>query len=100
MRRNLGLCFGFMLMGALSVALAIDVDPSKETIPRDSFDTGGNRFSIFNGDPKRIQRANAVDASSFDCTLTLSPNPLPLGKTKEETPNPIIKLTFSVHNHG
>jgi hypothetical protein len=79
---------------------AIDVDPSKNTIPRDSFDMGGNRFSIFNGDPKRIQRANAVDPASFDCKLTLSPNPLPLGATKSQTPNPVIKLTFVVHNHG
>ncbi len=79
---------------------AIDVSPSKDTIPRDSFDTGGNRFSIFNGDPKRIQRANAVDPASFDCALTLSPNPLPLGSLKAATPNPVIKITFTVHNHG
>ncbi len=79
---------------------AIDVDPSKTTIPRSSFDTGGNRFSIFNGDPKRIQRANAVDPAMFDCALVLSPNPLPLASLKAATPNPVIKLTFSVHNHG
>ena len=85
--------------GAVRVA-AIDVDPSKTTIPRSSFDTGGNRFSIFNGDPKRIQRANAVDPAAFDCTLELSPNPLGLGTLKAGTPNPVIKLTFTVHNHG
>jgi len=79
---------------------AIDVDPSKQTIPRSSFDTGGNRFSIFNGDPKRIQRANAVDPKAFDCQLVLSPNPLPLQTMKITTPNPMIKLTFTVHNHG
>ncbi len=79
---------------------AIDIDPSKTTVPRSAWDTGGNKFSIFNGDPKRIQRANAVDASAFDCTLTVSPNPLPLATTKIGTPNPVIKLTFAVHNHG
>jgi len=79
---------------------AIDVDPSKNTIPRDSFDMGGNRFSIFNGDPKRIQRANAVDPAAFDSALAVSPNPLPLAATKTNTPNPVIKLTFTVHNHG
>jgi hypothetical protein len=85
--------------GVLRVG-AIDVDPSKNTIPRSSFDTGGNRFSIFNGDPKRIQRANAVDPAAFDCALTVSPNPLPLATTKTGTPNPVLKLTFAVHNHG
>jgi hypothetical protein len=79
---------------------AIDVSPSKDTIPRSSFDTGGNRFSIFNGDPKRIQRANAVDPTAFDSQMVISPNPLPLESTKITTPNPVIKLTFIVHNHG
>ena len=79
---------------------AIDVDPSKNTIPRSSFDTGGNRFSIFNGDPKRIQRANAVDPKAFDCQITISPNPLALTTAKITTPNPVIKLTFTVRNHG
>lgn len=79
---------------------AIDVDPSKNTIPRSSFDTGGNRFSIFNGDPKRIQRANAVDPKEFDSKLEISPNPLSLHELKAAAPNPLIKLTFIVRNHG
>ena len=79
---------------------AIDVSPSKTTIPRSSFDTGGNNFSIFNGDPKRIQRANAVDPKSFDCQVVISPNPLSLQTAKTGVPNPVIKLTFTVHDHG
>jgi hypothetical protein len=88
-----------LLGGALDVS-AIDVNPSKDTIPRDSFDMGGNHFSIFNGDPKRIQRANAVDAHSFDSKIVLSPNPFALQVVKAAGPNPIIKLTFTIHNHG
>lgn len=88
-----------MLLGAGSIR-AIDISPSKDTIPRSSFDTGGNKFSIFNGDPKRIQRANEVDPKAFDAKVTLSPNPLPLAATKTGTPNPVIKITFAVHNHG
>ncbi len=79
---------------------AIDVSPSKNTIPRSSFDTGGNSFSIFNGDPKRIQRANAVDPKAFAYQIVISPNPLSLQGTKTGVPNPVIKLTFTVHNHG
>jgi hypothetical protein len=89
----------FFLAGALDLS-AIDVDPSKNTIPRNSFDMGGNHFSIFNGDPKRIQRANAVDPHAFDSKLVLSPNPFALQVVKAAGPNPIIKLTFTVHNHG
>lgn len=99
--RRIALGSAAILLGAAGLHLrAIDVSPSKDTIPRSSFDTGGNRFSIFNGDPKRIQRANAVDSKAFDSQLVLSPNPLPLQATKITTPNPVIKLTFTVHNHG
>jgi hypothetical protein len=98
--RRIALGSAAILLGAGLHLRAIDVSPSKDTSPRSSFDTGGNRFSIFNGDPKRIQRANAVDPKAFDCQLTLSPNPLPLEATKITTPNPVIKLTFVVHNHG
>jgi hypothetical protein len=79
---------------------AIDVNPSKDTIPRSSFDTGGNRFSIFNGDPKRIQRANAVDTKMFDAKVEIVPNPLSLVQAKTVGPNPSIKIIFRVHNHG
>jgi hypothetical protein len=90
----------FFAGGSLLPVGAIDVSPSKDTVPRSSFDTGGNSFSIFNGDPKRIQRANAVDAKAFDCQVVISPNPLSLQGTKTGVPNPVIKLTFTVHNHG
>jgi hypothetical protein len=89
----------FLAGGVLHVG-AIDVNPSKDTIPRSSFDSGGNSFSIFNGDPKRIQRANAVDPKAFDCAVTVSPNPFPLQSTKAAAPDPVIKITFKVHDHG
>jgi hypothetical protein len=79
---------------------AIDINPSKETVPRNSWDTGGNRFTIFNGDPKRIQRANAVDPKSFDTKLVVSPNPLSLRAVEAVGPNPSVKITFAVHNHS
>ena len=82
------------------VARAIDINPSKDNQPPSFWDSGGNRFSIFNGDPKRIQRANAVDAKAFDSKVEISPNPLSLQSVKTVGPNPNIKITFSVHNHA
>lgn len=89
-----------MLVAAFDAASAIDINPSKETVPRSSWDQGGNRFSIFNGDPKRIQRANAVDPKSFDTKVEVSPNPMSLKTVKLVGPNPSIKITFSVRNHA
>jgi hypothetical protein len=100
MRRILFTYLCFMLVAVFDAASAIDVNPSKETVPRSSWDTGGNRFSIFNGDPKRIQRANAVDPKSFDTKVEISPNPLSVKTVKTVGPNPSIKITFYVHNHG
>ncbi|MCE0482963.1 MAG: BsuPI-related putative proteinase inhibitor [Methylacidiphilales bacterium] len=82
------------------MASAIEVNPSKNTVPRSTWDTGGNHFSIFNGDPKRIQRANEVDPKSFDSKLEITPNPLSLTTAKAVGPNPSVKITFSVHNHA
>jgi len=87
-------------MAAFDAALAIDINPSKNNQPPSFWQSPGNRFSIFNGDPKRIQRANAVDPKSFDAKVDLSPNPLSIKALKATAPNPSIKITFSVHNHA
>ena len=100
MRRILLPSLLLILVLADSSVLAIDINPSKNTIPREAYDGGGNRFSIFNGDPKRIQRANAVDPKSFDTKVEVSPNPMSLKAAKVVGPNPSIKITFSVHNHN
>lgn len=101
MRRILFPYLGLVLaVTALDTASAIDVDPSKQTIPREAYDTGGNRFSIFNGDPKRIQRANAVDPNSFDTKVEVTPNPLSLKGASAGAPNPGVKVVFSIHNHA
>lgn len=100
MRQISGFFLCFILLTAFDTAFAIDINPSKDTVPRSSWDTGGNRFTIFNGDPKRIQRANAVDPKSFDSKVEVTPNPLSLTTVKSVGPNPSIKITFSVHNHA
>ena len=100
MRRILCLFPGLILAMALDTASAIDINPSKDNQPPSFWDTGGNRFSIFNGDPKRIQRANAVDPKSFDSKLEIDPNPLSIKSAQTVGPNPSIKITFVIHNHG
>ena len=89
-----------LLIAGSECGSAIDVNPSKETIPRSSFDTGGNRFSIFNGDPKRIQRANEVNPKSFEAKVEIAPNPLSLKAAESVGPNPSVKITFSIRNHA
>jgi hypothetical protein len=88
-------------VAAFESAPAIDINPSKDNQLPSFWSSGsGNRFSIFNGDPKRIQRANEVDPKSFDSKVEISPNPFSIKALKAVAPNPSIKITFSVHNHG
>jgi hypothetical protein len=101
MRRILFPLAALILMAAFDVAPAIDINPSKDNQPPSFWSSGsGNSFSIFNGDPKRIQRANAVDPKSFDTKVDVAPNPLSLKALKAIAPNPSLKITFSVHNHA
>jgi len=100
MRRILFPLAAWLGMAAFDTAAAIDINPSKDNQPPVFWQDSGNHFSIFNGDPKRIQRANAVDAKSFDTKVEVAPNPLSLKALKEVAPNPSIKITFSVHNHA
>jgi hypothetical protein len=98
MRRLIIPCLALIAWAPLG--RAIDVSPSKETVPPSFYDRGGNRFSIFNGDPKRIQRANEVDPKMFDAKVEISPNPMSLAQARTIGPNPSVKINFSVHNHG
>jgi hypothetical protein len=89
------------MLFAVGPVSAIDVNPSKDTLPRSAWESDtGSHFSVFNGDPKRIQRANAVDPKSFDSKVEVVPNPISLKAVKAVGPNPSIKITFSVHNHA
>jgi hypothetical protein len=93
------LAIGLILAFPLAVR-AIDINPSKVTMPRSDWDSGGNNFSIFNGDPKRIQRANEVNQKDFDVSVVVTPNPFQIGQLKLLAPNPSLKIVLYVHNHG
>ena len=96
MRRIIPAFLSLALVLVASNSQAIDINPSKETTPRSTWDSGGNSFSIFNGDPKRIQRANEVNAASFDVKVTIMPNPVIL----KGGPAPALKISLAVHNHA
>ena len=100
MRRILFPLAALLSMAAFNAVPALDINPSKDNQPPSFWQDNANHFSIFNGDPKRIQRANAVDPKSFDTNVTVSPNPLSIKALKAIAPNPSIKITFSVHNHA
>jgi hypothetical protein len=79
--------------------LAIDINPSKQNTDPEFYNHGGTHFSIFAGDPKRIQKANEVQCKDFDAKLVISPNPISLQNVSQGTVRG-VRVQFSVHNHG
>ncbi len=82
-------------------AQAIDVDPSKNTVPEKFIEPGGKRFSIFSGDPKRIQRANSINFADLESKVEVTPAPFSL-KAAADAPGgrPTLKISYSFHNKG
>lgn len=87
------------LLAFSGAAFAVDVNPSKTVQPDKFADPGGKRFSIFSGDPERIQRANAIDFGAFECKLELSPATLSAAPTNGGASRS-FKASFSIKNHG
>jgi hypothetical protein len=68
---------------------AIDINPSKSTVPERFYNPpGSKRFDPFAGDPKRVQRANEVKLEDFQATLTAKPNTISLSGSNITLPSP------------
>lgn len=87
-----------LVFGLGLTALAIDVDPSKKTVPRKFFDpTGGKGLNLFGGDPKRIDRANAIRREDFEVTMAFQPEQLAVPASSKEV-LPQIRAGLVVRN--
>lgn len=80
--------------------LAIDISPSRENIPERFRTGGGKRFSIFAGDPERVQRANEIRFSDFSADLTIDPPELSLAALRNPSTDLKPTLQFRVFNNG
>jgi hypothetical protein len=99
MRRPISLCL--CAFAAVTSAQALDVMPSKRVVPEKFIDPGGKQLNILNGDPKRIQKANAINFADFEKKLELSPQVISLSAAKENPDSrPVVKVTFSIKNTG
>jgi hypothetical protein len=60
-------------LAAIPSLLAVDVSPSRRVVPEKFIDPPGKRYSIFSGDPERVQRANEVNLEDFSASLKVEP---------------------------
>jgi len=99
--------FGLALVLALSVGSpaplrAIDINPSRDNAANTANTTSGHgRFSIFDGDPARIQKANTIDFQDFKTTLEIDPQGLSLAAYASDASGAhLLKVSFVVKNIG
>ncbi len=85
---------------ALLPARAIDINPSRDNEP-DKSNSTGNRFSIFAGDPNRIQKANTIDFKDFTAKVELNTNGVGLAATRNDPSSANnVRMTFTIKNTG
>jgi hypothetical protein len=86
----------------IATAAAADISPSRDNVPNAAPSQSTSRFSIFSGDPARIQRANSVDFRDFTPTLVISPVAVSLAERKAQgaLATDGIKASFSLQNNG
>jgi hypothetical protein len=70
---NCRLLVWLLFFAAAPTMIAVDVSPSKRVVPKKFIDPPGKRYSIFAGDPERVQRANEVKLEDFATSLKLEP---------------------------
>lgn len=92
-----------LILALAGIALplrALDINPSRDNEPNTSNDNGG-RFSIFSGDPARIQKANSIDFKDFVGSVTLDPAQTSLSAHQGDAAElNSVKITFNVKNSG
>lgn len=78
----------------ISAVNAIEIDPGQKKVPEQFYNSKGG-FSIFSGDPERIQKANRIDFKDFEMKVVSDPLTVSLSN-----PGAVFKLNISVKNIG
>ena len=76
-------------------SVAVDISPSRTVVPEKHRDAPGKRYSIFAGDPERVQKANEVNVEQFRASVDLDRPSLSLSGENSE-----ITAKFLIHNQG
>jgi hypothetical protein len=91
----------FLLLASCLCSHAVDINPEKRVIPDKFVNPPGKRYSIFAGDPERVQKANEVNVKDFSGEVLIDPKSLSLsGQATEGTAPTQFKVTLKVKNNG
>ena len=94
--------FAFLLLLTAS-CWAIDVNPARQSVPKEFTNPVGKRYSIFAGDPERVQKANEVNLKDFTAGITIQPAILLKNPPPDSVANPEsneLRIIFKIKNTG
>lgn len=91
-----------LLIVLTSSAWAIDINPNRRTVPEKFISPPGKRYSLFAGDPARVQRANEINLKDFKTELSVTPGTLSISQPTSSDGQPVsgFKASFKVQNIG
>lgn len=80
--------------------VAVDISPSRRGVPKHFADPPGKRFTLFDGDPERVQKANEINFSHFKSSLSLNQPSWAISdiSNPEATTSKTVEITFKVRN--
>lgn len=76
---------------------AVDVSPSRKVVPDQFRNPPGKRYSIFAGDPKRVQKANEVEVKDFSASVEVTP---PVFSLSGDIEDEEVTATLTVRNQS
>lgn len=81
---------------------SVDVNPTRRVIPDKFINPAGKRYSLFSGDPARVQRANEINLDDFKAELSITPASISLSNPVGQDGQALngFKVTFKVQNIG
>ncbi|MGF1678824.1 MAG: BsuPI-related putative proteinase inhibitor [Candidatus Methylacidiphilales bacterium] len=90
--------YGLIVVGVVGVMAwvqAADISPSRTVVPDSFRNPPGKRFSIFSGDPERVQKANEVNVKDLHATVKIEPVEISLSQ-----PDAQLVCQMVVQNKG
>ncbi|MFZ5807540.1 MAG: BsuPI-related putative proteinase inhibitor [Verrucomicrobiota bacterium] len=80
---------------------AVEISPSRRVVPESFTNPPGKRFSIFAGDPERVQKANEVKVQDFQAKIELAKKESSLGQLHGMAErHQALEMNFIVQNKG
>lgn len=90
----------FFVFSLVASSWAIEIDPTRQTVPNQFVNPVGKRFSLFSGDPERVQRANEVKVDDLKARLEIKPAECSIAQLQSTADAAPLEISFIIQNES